>query len=388
MPPPQQQEPFSKDLRQVLERAYPGEGERILEALRKPPTRYYVRANTIKSSSDLVVEALRGHGLDAKRHAIVGEAVSVPVEEGPQLAPRVKRIIAKKEAAEAVMIGSNLYAPGVRRCQGIRRGDFVSVVDELGQIAGEGLAIQGEQEILAKRRGLSIDVVNSRYRTAKFLEMPEFLEGAFYPQGLPAMLACRILDPRPGETVLDICASPGGKTGAIAQMMGNTGNIIAIDRNSKKVERLERNLRRLGVTNATCITHDARYLARDGIVRDADRAIVDPPCTAIGLRPKLYHQLREKDVSDLSSLQLQILSEAIKCVKAGGRVVYTTCTISREEDEGVVLSALSALPEIEVEEVVIPIGDLEALGGGKVVRFNPVRQEDCPGYFIASLASK
>jgi len=377
---------FSKYMIQVLEEAYPGEGQIILEALKRPSTRYYVRANLIKSSPEHVVRALGEYGKNPEQHEMIEEAISIPVEEGPQLAPGDKEIVAKKEAAEAVMIGSNLYAPGVHKCQGVRRGDFVSIVDKFDQITGEGLAIQGEREILSKRKGLAVDVINSRYRTAKFLEMPEYFEGIFYPQSLSAMLACRMLDPKPGETVLDICASPGGKTGAIAQLMGNTGMIISIDRNMKKIERMKQNLRRLGVTNAVCIAHDARYIARDGIARNVDCAIVDPPCTAIGLRPKLHHQVDQRDVSNLASLQIQILREAVQCIKPGGRVVYTTCTLSREENEGVVLSIVESLPGIEIEDVETPIGDLENLGGGKVIRFNPVHQADCPGYFIAVLS--
>lgn len=381
-------EVFSKCVLQVLEEAYPEEGQILLEALKKPPTRYYVRANLIKTSPEAVVRALGEYGKSSEQHEMVEEAISIPVEEGPQLAPRDKAIVAEKEAAEAVMIGSNLYAPGVHKCQGVRRGDYVSVVDKFDQIAGEGLAIQGEREILSKGKGLTVDVVNSRYRTAKFLEMPEYFEGMFYLQSLPAMLTCRVLGPNPGETVLDICASPGGKTGAIAQLMGNTGRIISIDRNVKKLERLKQNLLRLGVTNAVCLAHDARYLARDGIVRNADRAIVDPPCTAIGLRPKLYHQVERRDVSNLSSLQIQILSEAVQCVKPGGRVVYATCTLSREENEDVVLSIVESLPGVEIEEAETPVGDLEGLGGGRVIRFNPLHQADCPGFFIASLLRK
>jgi len=379
---------FSRDMALVLEGAYPGEGQALLQALRGPPTRYYVRANSIRSSAEEVVGALRGYGLNAERHAAVDEAIGIPVVEGPGLSPVNKEVVAEKEAAEAVMIGSNLYAPGVHKCGGVRRGDFVSVVDVFDQVVGEGLAIQGEREILSRRRGLSVDVVNSRYRTAKFLEMPELIEGMLYPQSLPAMLACRILDPNPGETVLDVCSSPGGKTGAIAQLMGNAGTIISIDRNARKIERVKQNLRRLGVTNTVCMAHDARYLSRDGVVRDVDRAIVDPPCTAIGLRPKLHHHVNMRDVANLSSLQLQILSEAVRCVRPGGRAVYTTCTMSREENEGVVLSAIESLPGLEVEAAETPIGDLVDLAGGKAIRFNPIHQADCPGYFIAVLSRK
>jgi len=379
---------FSRDMALVLEGAYPGEGQILLQALKRPPTRYYIRSNSIKSSAEQVVRALGEYGLHPERHAVVEDAISIPVEEGQELSGGNKKIVAEKEAAEAVMIGSNLYAPGVHKCGGVRRGDFVSVVDVFDQIAGEGLAMQGEREILSQRTGLTVDVVNSRYRTAKFLEMPELIEGRLYPQSLPAMLACKILDPDPGETILDVCSSPGGKTGAIAQLMGNTGKIISIDRNERKVERVRQNLRRLGVTNTTCMTHDARYLARDGIVKDADRAIVDPPCTGIGLRPKLHHQVDRRDVANLSSLQLQILREVVQCVKPGGRVVYTTCTMSRDENEEVVLSTIESLPNVEVEGAEAPIGDLVDLAGGKVIRFNPIHQADCPGFFIAVLSKK
>ncbi|MBO3803379.1 MAG: RsmB/NOP family class I SAM-dependent RNA methyltransferase [Candidatus Brockarchaeota archaeon] len=335
-----------------------------------------------------MVESLRGHGLDAEQHSLLEEAVSVPVEEGLPLSPKECKVVAKKEAAEAVMMGANLYAPGVHNCRGLRRGNPVSVVDKYEQAVGEGVAVQGEREILERRRGLAVDVTNSRFRTAKFLEMAEYLDGAFYPQSLPSMLACRILDPKPGETVLDVCASPGGKTGAMAQMMKNAGKIISVDRNAKKVERLRANLRRLGVANVTCLIHDARYLARDGVVSGVDCAMVDPPCTAIGLRPKLYQRLSGSDLANLSSLQLQILCEAVRCVKTGGRIAYTTCTLSKEENEEVVLSAARYSNGVRIAEVHSPLGEKVDLGEGSAIRFNPLRQKDSPGYFIALLSKK
>ncbi|MGQ9513831.1 MAG: methyltransferase domain-containing protein [Thermoproteota archaeon] len=331
---------------------------------------------------------MRRYSLDAEQHAWLEEAVSIPVEEGLPLVKREKVVVAKKEAAESVMMGANLYAPGVHNFQGIRRGNLVSIVDRYGQIVGEGLAAQGEREILANRQGLAIDVTNSRYRTAKFLEMPEYLDGMFYPQSLPAMLACRILDPKPGETILDVCASPGGKTGAIGQMMGNTGRIISVDRNPKKIQRMRINLQRLGIKNMTYIVHDARYLAKDGIVSNVDCAIVDPPCTAIGLRPKLFHHLSYKDVKNLASLQLQILRETIECVRSGGRIVYTTCTLSKEENEEVVLSILKSSRGVVLDELDLPIGEKVDLPEGRAIRFNPLRQSDSPGYFIALLFKK
>jgi len=371
-------------LRPILEVPYPGELEDLGRALARPPQRYYVRVNALKADPGEVVEAFRARGFNPSQHPLLPEAVGIPVEgEFEVLGDVAACVQAYKDACEAVMVGADLYAPGVRKCQGVRRGDEVVVETDRGGRVAAGVAAQGETEILRNRRGLAVRVLRSRFKTAKFLGMEELEEGLFYPQSLPAILACRLLDPRPGERLLDVCASPGGKTGALAQLMGNGGLIVAVDRSERKVARLRESMARLGVTNVAYVVHDARYLARDRVVGGFDKAMVDPPCTALGVRPKVYEDTTPRDVHDLSELQRQILSEALRCVRQGGILAYTTCTLTREENEDVVSRVVREGAEVLDAEAAL--GRRLGLAGGVALRFDPHRDVDCPGYFIALL---
>lgn len=173
---------------------------------------------------------------------------------------------------------------------------------------------------------------------------PLFQEGHFHVQSEASQYVCALLNAKPGETVLDVCAAPGGKSATIAQYLKNEGRLIARDAAGSRVPLIEQTLRRLGVTCAETACADASV--PDASVQ-ADAVLCDAPCSGLGVMAK-KPDIRCKDVSDLSGLidtQKKILSAASKCVKRGGRLVYSTCTVNRRENEEVVRSFLKENPD-------------------------------------------
>ncbi len=166
-----------------------------------------------------------------------------------------------------------------------------------------------------------------------------FRSGKIVIQEEPAALASLILDPKPGETVVDLAAAPGGKTEHMGELMGNRGTIYAFDVDETRMRRLEELVRRAGITIVKTFVRDGREAPRVLGEEVADRVLVDAPCSSDGTiarNPDLRWRLMEGEVAKLAQLQYELLKAALRLVKPGGRILYTTCTLLREENEDVV----------------------------------------------------
>ncbi|MCX8118103.1 MAG: 16S rRNA (cytosine(967)-C(5))-methyltransferase RsmB [Desulfobacterota bacterium] len=220
-------------------------------------------------------------------------------------------------------------------------------------------------------------------------ELPFLREGLFVLQDEASQLVTSVLDPRPGEAILDGCASPGGKTTHLAQRMGNRGVIYAVDLSQKKLAPIEENCRRLGVAIVKTLKGDVTRPHPQLETMTFDRVLADVPCTGFGTlrrNPDLKWKKTERDVHRLSQLQFSILSSLSRYVKPGGILVYSTCTVFREENEGVVERFLQAHPEFRLESVMpyLPEKCHPFVQGGVLKTFPPRNGMD--GFFVARLA--
>jgi 16S rRNA (cytosine967-C5)-methyltransferase len=327
---------FSVDVIKHLKKIYNEKIEEVLKALKNPGSRYYIRVNTLKSEPKLIIERLGRKGVNAYQHRVLREAIFTPII-GPLKIPEYPRkVVVDKKTAESVLLGANVYAPGVNKCEKLKKSENVQIVDEYGQPVGSGISRMSENEILKFRRGLAIEVTQPKFRTLSIRDSEEFNEGLIYPQSFPAMVTSRVLEPEPGETVVDLNCSPGGKLTHISQLMNNTGRIIGVDRNNLKISAAHETVTRLGCRNIELISHDARYLDVDYPKIRADKCLVDPPCSALGVIPKLYEYASNAEIIMLSNYQKHFLKVASKIVKKGGIIVYSVCTITLEECEEVV----------------------------------------------------
>lgn len=191
-------------------------------------------------------------------------------------------------------------------------------------------------------------------------EIPEYQEGRFYVQSLSSMIPALVLDPKPGESVLDISAAPGSKTTQMAALMENTGSIVANDSSRTRVYRLEANLKTQGVTNTSIVQMDGRSLWQKYPER-FDKTLVDAPCSLDGrfnaLEPETFEEWSMKKVRDLAILERWLLRSAISATKKGGTIVYATCTLAPEENEGVIDWILSKdRHAVVVEDITLPDG--------------------------------
>ncbi len=216
-----------------------------------------------------------------------------------------------------------------------------------------------------------------------------FKAGAFTVQSESAMLACKCLGVRPGMRVLDACAAPGGKTAFIADLMERTGSITAFELHPHRAELIRETLARLGAVKADIKVRDATVF--DPQYESAfDAVLVDAPCSGLGggSKPEAVFRRTDSGIDALAELQYAILSACARCVRPGGALVYSTCTLSRREDERVI----ERFTDEHAGFTLVPLGEFlpEGLRGrgdkGRIRLFPHV--DGTEGFFIAKLERK
>ena len=194
-------------------------------------------------------------------------------------------------------------------------------------------------ECIQLQKSLSID------------RIPAFQAGLVSVQDSTAMKAARLLDPQPGERILDLCAAPGSKTTHIAELMGDSGEIVAVDSSGERLERVAENCQRLALTSVR--TEELNLVENDAPEGNFDAILLDVPCSntgVMGKRPEVRWRIMPSDFEELVSIQQQLLVRAIQRARHGTRIVYSTCSFDPAENEQVVEWACSRYPWLKLVE--------------------------------------
>ena len=202
----------------------------------------------------------------------------------------------------------------------------------------------------------------------RFFESP----GNYYVQDPSTLIAVDVLDPQPGESILDMCAAPGGKTTYIAEKMQNRGKIIAADSSNVRLGLVTENCRRLGVEIVSTLACEGTRLERCLRGSKFDRVLLDAPCSNTGVlrrRVDLRWRIREEEVKRLAALQTNLLVVAAELTKPGGVLVYSTCSLESEENERVVEQFLGGHPEFTLETTRSSVPPRDGMDGAFVARF-------------------
>lgn len=202
-----------------------------------------------------------------------------------------------------------------------------------------------KSDLMSSLKELGFEIEETVYDNALNILNPKgiidtkyFDEGHFYVQDLGSILVASFLNPRENSSLLDLCAAPGGKTTHLAELMNNTGEIMACDKSQGKIKLIQENAKRLGVKNIETRVNDARVLNKDFIDK-FDYVLVDAPCSGTGLyrkKPDIKWNKDLEDIKSLAEIQLEILDKAKDYVKDGGELLYSTCSLSKIENEDVV----------------------------------------------------
>ncbi|WP_186430638.1 RsmB/NOP family class I SAM-dependent RNA methyltransferase [Clostridium sp. BSD9I1] len=240
----------------------------------------------------------------------------------------------------------------------------------------------------------------NKARESQITKLNCYKEGSIYIQNLSSMLPPMFLDLEKGQTILDMCAAPGGKTTEIASIIDNQGEITANEINIIRRERLKYNVQKQGASCIEVIGMDGKVLG-DTFQEKFDRVLLDAPCSGEGTielkRRESYKGWSTKFIRENSKLQKKLLESGIKALKKGGILIYSTCTISPEENEEVVDYALNKYPSLRVMNLSINVkNSIQGLNVYKDKKYNDnikralrvIPNEEMEGFFVCKLKKK
>lgn len=345
-------------------------------------------------SEAVVIAKRRGHtGISGLVNAVLRKVASAP---GKPAAPSgsapveriafehshpewlVKRWIAAygESTAEQMASANNEPPPVSVRANRLRigRDDLLAELRregfdaELSNVAPDGIRIRGGGNLA---------------------NTPWFRNGQFTMQDESSMLVAALVAPIPGSRVLDCCAAPGGKSTHLAELMNNAGSIVSYDVHPHKRELIAANAARLGASIIVSRTGDAEKLGAELPAASFDAVLVDAPCTGFGVirrKPDIKWTKREEDIADIAMLQRSILDSVHRLVKPGGGLVYSTCTLEADENEGQIERFAADHPEFRLDDTFpggLPDRVVETcrIGGG-MLRVMP-HQFGSDGFFMA-----
>jgi 16S rRNA (cytosine967-C5)-methyltransferase len=310
--------------------------------------------------------------LDVPDHAAVDTAVEIARAE-PQLrhASGLVNALLRRIGRErdAILAGADPWSdtPGWLRerwTAAYGEGGALAIAEAHRTTPALDLTVKSDPALWAERLGallLPTGSVRLRERTA-IRDLPGFQEGAWWVQDAAAALPARLLAPRPGERIADLCAAPGGKT---AQLAAAGASVLAVDRSAKRLQRVEENLARLGLQAETRAI-DALALELPPEAEPFDAILIDAPCSATGTirrHPDVAWSKAEEDVGKLANLQERLLDKAAELLRPGGRLVYCTCSLEPDEGEAQARAFLARHPAFSP----VPVEPGEVGGQGELV---------------------
>uniref|UniRef100_A0A3Q2ZGU5 NOP2/Sun RNA methyltransferase 6 n=1 Tax=Hippocampus comes TaxID=109280 RepID=A0A3Q2ZGU5_HIPCM len=302
-------------------------------------------------------------------HPCVPDVLLIPVV-GPRYESQLSsEVVAGAQCGNAVLRGAHVFAPGILACpKYMKAGDAVSVFSDVEgkctrgafsfsgkrTFVGNGVAEKDRADIFGTGetvRGVGVRMTEPLYRSPSF---DGVLPHLAFLQNLPSVVVGHVLGPRPGERILDMCAAPGGKTCHIAALMEDRGEVVALDRIRNKMELIRRNAEMLQLRSVKAFCFNSTKVVSNDIIGDRegppfppesfDRVLLDAPCSGLGQRPNMASTWSLKEVCSYPPLQRSLFHAAVRALKRGGVLVYSTCTLTLAENEEQVAWALRTFP--------------------------------------------
>ncbi|XP_070784283.1 tRNA (cytosine(72)-C(5))-methyltransferase NSUN6 isoform X3 [Enoplosus armatus] len=377
--------------------------QKLLSCLSHPPSYTCVRASThlapleeirLKLGEELnkqqMLNSSKGEvSAQILLHPQIPDVLLLPVD-GPRPVKQLSsEVVVGAQCGSAVLRGAHVFVPGiVASPKYMKAGDVVSVFSDLeGKCTRGATSFQGKRVFVGNgvaevdrssifctdepAKGIGVRMVEPLYQSPSF---DGVLPSLAFLQNLPSVVVGHVLGPRPGERILDMCAAPGGKTCHIAALMGDQGEVVALDRIRNKIDRIRQNAQMLRLLSIKAFCFNSTKAVSSDPTQEAegppfppesfDRVLLDAPCSGLGQRPNMGCTWGLKEICSYQPLQRKLFHAAVRLLKKGGILVYSTCTVTLAENEEQVAWALDTFPCLTLQPQEPHIGTEGMLGAG------------------------
>lgn len=416
----------------------------LLKWLCVPPQYTTLRINTKAATACEALACLRDElqkqceargipAFDVRLHPVLPDCLLVH-NRGPRIPEEQaeKEVIVDLACGMAVLRGADVFKQGIMGApSNMVAGERVRVMADLDgsclrgftkeyhrrkMYVGTGVTTLSRDDLFCNKsdtemlRGVGIWMTEALYQAPS---LSDTLRSLVFPQNLPSIVCGHVLDPKPGQSVLDMCAAPGGKTTHIATLMKDQGRVVALDKTADKVSKIQHSLDNFKLTCVEAYAFDARRaVAEDAEMSGGppfppgtfDCVLLDGPCSALGQRPSACNKMSASTLASFPKLQRMLLTTAVRLVRPGGILVYSTCTVPMEENEDQVAWVLHSFPDMVLEKQTphlggfgLPHPELSESECCLLQRFDPsllgqeenqVCDRDTIGFFIAKFRKR
>ncbi|XP_059182617.1 tRNA (cytosine(72)-C(5))-methyltransferase NSUN6 [Centropristis striata] len=376
--------------------------QKLLTCLSHPPSYTCVRASTHLAPLDEIRHKL-GDELKKQQMCSSSEDISVQILPHPRIpdvlllpvdGPRPveqlgSEVVVGAQCGSAVLRGAHVFVPGiVASPKYMKAGDVVSVLSDVeGRCTRAATNFQGKKVFVGNgvahtdrssifctdepAKGIGVRMVEPIYQSPSF---DGVLPSLTFLQNLPSVVVGHVLGPLPGERILDMCAAPGGKTCHIAALMRDQGEVVALDRIRNKIDQIRQNAQMLHLRSIKAFCFNSTKAVSSEPAQEAegppfppesfDRVLLDAPCSGLGQRPNMSCTWSLKEVCSYQPLQRKLFHAAVRLLKKGGVLVYSTCTVTLAENEEQVAWALHTFPCLTLLPQEPHVGAEGMLGAG------------------------
>ena len=382
LPPPQ----ILEELRDYLDTLLGSDlAKKYLKAISTPMEEYALHIFQELELAEEIIERNEEDGFKANLHKDFPNLI-ITQPKGPfEVKPpeESKEIIVDNRAAEMIYQGSDVFVPGVKRANKVKENDLVSVRNQKEVLVAKAKALMNHNTILSTKKGIAAKNIDSYYKVPS-IPQQNLEKYPIYFHSIPAYLTSLNLEPQKSENILDCCAAPGNKTIHLSELSKGTGKIVAVDRSRKRLNHLNKKISKFKIKNIEVIVGNIIELSKEWNAK-FDKILIDPPCTALGLRPRLVLEINKNTIKTTAEYQKAILYACNQLLKPGGEMVYSTCTITEEENEGVIERATELGLKIEDQKYELSQVPPSTIDSHQFMqRFIPGRDKTL-GYFIAKL---
>jgi len=376
-----------KEFREYVEELF-GDilAKNYFEKISTPMEEYTLHVFQKYELMERIEDIFRQIGYETKVHNKFPNVI-VTKPKGPftlEFEENMKEMIVDNRAAEMIYQGSDIFIPGVKRANKVRVDDIVKVMNQVKTPVAKAQALLNHHDMLVQGKGVAARNLLSPFKVPN-LQQAGLDDFPAHFQSLPAYLTSMNLEPEPNEKILDCCAAPGNKTIHLNELSKNRATIVAVDRSKNRMQKLNKKIERHRLKSIQTKVGDIVKLSKSWSIK-FDKILVDPPCSSLGLRPRLVHNIDVKTIKSIAQYQKAILFACDKLLKNNGTIVYSTCTVTKEENEEIIHHAIENMDYRVVEQnfvfskTDISISDFTF----PVQRFIP-GIDNTLGYFIAKL---